>query len=162
MLIVTHLPVRTPLSPFEKRDCTGVKGVNDSQGESPVAILGLVVAALTLLVGIVSLRNSRFRRWVSYVLTSYFVKGVLGITPPNPSPTAITTTEGLHAIPPTGISMPSPVLIYNDFSNTRPACRHSNAFPSGHIGIIGGGRAPQAEESLGPRRPKPVAPRHFR
>ncbi|KAG0639258.1 hypothetical protein HOY80DRAFT_1136911 [Tuber brumale] len=186
MLIVTNSPAGTQLSPFEKRDCTGGKGVNDSHGESPVAIMGLVVAALTLLVGIMSLRSSRFRRWVYYALPLHFIKvylpllallrdishvhseshnpaqKVLGITLSNPSPTTITTTEGLRARPASGIPTPSPVFIYNSFSNARPACPHSNASPCGHIGITrGDSRAPQEEESLGPSRPEPVAACQF-
>ncbi|KAG0136218.1 hypothetical protein HOY82DRAFT_599437 [Tuber indicum] len=161
MPAVLRFPIET-LSQFEKRDSAEDKGMDNNDGESPVAILGLVVASLTLLVGVMSLGSPRFRRWVFGLLPSQFVKKFLGITPPNHLPTTVTTTEDVCAIPVAGIPVPGPVIIYNNYSNTQLACSHPNTFPYGPSGINGeGSRTPQVEESLGPRRPEPVAAGRF-
>ncbi|KAG0639256.1 hypothetical protein HOY80DRAFT_1136908 [Tuber brumale] len=161
MPALSLFPIKT-LSQFEKRDYAGDKGVDDRGGESPVAILGLVVAALTLLVGIMSLGSSRFRRWVFGLLPSQFVKKAFRIALPNPVPTIITTAEDLRFIPVAGVSVPGPVFIYNVYANPRPVCSRSNTFPYGHGGVAReGGRVPQVEELLGPRRPEPVAAGRF-
>lgn len=67
MPAISRIPVEVMLSGFNKRDDWGNKGVDDGDGKNPVVTVGLVVAVLTLLVGIVSLLSSRFRRWVSYL-----------------------------------------------------------------------------------------------
>ncbi|KAG0136220.1 hypothetical protein HOY82DRAFT_599440 [Tuber indicum] len=182
MLPITRSPIGIVLSRFEKRDCQGDKGVGGNDGESPVAIVGLFVASLTLIVGIVSLRSSRFRRCVSYILPLHFIRvyrlllaffrhilhvysesynppqNALGIALPNPLLTPITITEDLPAFPATGIPIPSPVFIYNNFSNACPACPHSDTFPCGHSGIAGGDdRDPQVGELLSLGRLEPVA-----
>ncbi|KAG0639499.1 hypothetical protein HOY80DRAFT_1073762 [Tuber brumale] len=182
MPAVSRHPIEALLSQVEKGDFAGDKGADDNNSEGPVAIVGLVVAALTLLVAIVSLRSSRFRRWASCLSTSKLVKvylpplalrgqvlhinfesynpvqKTLGITPQNPAPT-ITTREDLYTLRVAG-AMPRPVYICNHRSDVHPACGHSNTPPRGHNGNTGeDGGAPQAEESLGPKRPEPVVTR---
>ncbi|KAG0639494.1 hypothetical protein HOY80DRAFT_1044853 [Tuber brumale] len=162
MLAISRFPIKTPLSQFERRDYTEDKGAGDNDGNNPVAIVGLVVAALTLLVGLVSLRSSRFRRRLSYLLPSYLVKRPLGITHPKPSRTTITTTEDFGAVPLAEISIPSPVFIYNYYSNAKPAYGHSNLFQYAHTGFNREyGRIPRAEEPQGPERPEPVVTRQL-
>ncbi|KAG0136225.1 hypothetical protein HOY82DRAFT_536333 [Tuber indicum] len=147
------------LSPqVEKRDSLGDNRVGDSNGEGPVAVVGLVVAALTLLVAIVSLRSSRFRRWVSRQLPSRFFKIAPGITPPNPPLITITTTEDLSTFPTSNIAIPGVVFIYNDYFNTRLAGAYPNTFP---YGIAEDGRVPQPEEPLHPRMVEPAVSRQF-
>ncbi|KAG0136227.1 hypothetical protein HOY82DRAFT_599457 [Tuber indicum] len=170
----------------EKRDSVGDNTADDSNGEGPVAIVGLVVAALTLLVAITSLRSSRFRRWVSCLLPSHFVKvyspllalfrRVLhiyseshnpaqiapDITPPNGVPANVSTTENLSTVPTENISMPGAVFIYNDYSNTHPAGTHPNTFPYGRYGITReDGSVPQVEEPLHPRGVEPAVAGQF-
>ncbi|KAG0639498.1 hypothetical protein HOY80DRAFT_1136708 [Tuber brumale] len=182
MPVVSRHPIEALLSQVEKRDFAGDKGVDDNNSEGPVAIVGLVVAALTLLVAIVSLRSPRFRLWASRLSTSKLVKVYLpppallgqvlhissesynpvqktpGITPPNPAPT-ITTREDLNTIPAAG-TMPRPVFICNHRSHVHPACGRSNIPPRGHNGNTGeDGRPSQAQESLVPKRPGPVVTR---
>ncbi|KAG0639505.1 hypothetical protein HOY80DRAFT_81948 [Tuber brumale] len=162
MPAVPNHPIGTLLLQVEKRDYAGDKRVDYGGGEGPVAIVGLVVAALTLLVAIASLRSSRFRRWLSDLLPSRFVKkNAAGITPTNLAPTVITTTEEeLRSIRAAGIPTPRSVVICNHCSNVHPACRHTNTSSRGYTGITReDGRVSQTEESLGVRRPEPGAAR---
>ncbi|CUS11360.1 unnamed protein product [Tuber aestivum] len=162
MPTLSRFYTETLLYQVEKRDYAGEKGIPDSDEESPVALLGLVVAALTLLVGIVSLRSSRFRCWLSHLLPSQLVTKTSGITLLKPAPAGVATVD-LHAIPFWGIPIPAPVFIYSDCSNAHPADKHSNIFPQGHGCIIGeGGRVPQGEELPEPRRLEPAVPKQAR
>ncbi|KAG0639500.1 hypothetical protein HOY80DRAFT_1136710 [Tuber brumale] len=159
----------------EKYGCAGDKGGGDGNPEGPAAISGVVVAALTLLVAIISLRSSRFRHWASHLLPPQLVKkvhplfralhrhilhlnsGSYGfaqkapvIAPPNLAPTTITNVEGLCAIPVLGIPIPGAIFIFNLHFGAHPPCRHANTLPCGHTGVTGGGgRVPQAEKPPG-------------
>ena len=57
--------IETLLSQFNKREQTENKGGNDSDDRSPAVIVGLVIAALTLLLAILSYRHSRLSHLVS-------------------------------------------------------------------------------------------------
>ncbi|CUS14571.1 unnamed protein product, partial [Tuber aestivum] len=72
MPAIPRSPIKTLLSQFNRRDYPENSGGHDSDGSSPVAIVGIVIAALTLLVGIMSLLSPRFRRWLSRLLPSRF------------------------------------------------------------------------------------------
>ncbi|CUS11356.1 unnamed protein product [Tuber aestivum] len=157
MSTTSRIPVEIMLSKFNKRDDWGNRGVDDGDGRSPVAIVGLVVAVLTLLVGIVSLRSSRFRRWVSHLLPSRFIKEALGITLQDPTSAVVTTMPDSSSIPTPEVQIPSPVFIYNDYSNAHLVEPHFCSFSYGQDGSAGGGcRVQQALEPLVPGRPGPV------
>ena len=85
--------IETLLSQFNKREQTESKGGDDSDDRSPAVIAGLVIAALTLLLAIMSYRLSRLSRLVSSS---------------SPSPL-------LKACPPSSLSLL--ILIYSQSSN---------------------------------------------
>ncbi|KAG0136224.1 hypothetical protein HOY82DRAFT_536330 [Tuber indicum] len=171
-------PIETLPLPVEKYGYGGDKGAGGGNDEGPVAILGVVVASLTLLVAIMSLQSSRFRRWASHLLPRQSFKNVypplltllgyishinsdtldfaqksLIIAPPNIAPTTITIMEDPHAIPVLGIPVPYPIFICNLHFDAHPLCRHTNTPPCDHAGIIGeDDRVPQTVKSLGAGR----------
>ncbi|CUS13990.1 unnamed protein product [Tuber aestivum] len=162
MLTVPRFPIESLFSEFEKRDYTGDNEVDGCNGESPLAIVGFLVATLTLVVGVVSLRSSRFRHWVYYLLPFQFVKKILRITPANPTLRTVGAEEGLRARSFVEIPVPGPVIIYNDYSNTHPPCSHSNTAPYGYDGNTREDiRAGEAEAEQRLRRPEPAAVRQF-
>ncbi|CUS13944.1 unnamed protein product [Tuber aestivum] len=122
MPAVPPFPIKGLLSQFNKREYTQNQGEDDSDVKSPVALVGLLIAALTLLVATIPiLRCPRFRRWVSSSIPSS-AKRALGVTLPNSPPGAVISGEDSSAIPATEIPIPpSPALIYNNFSNTYSA-----------------------------------------
>ncbi|KAG0639263.1 hypothetical protein HOY80DRAFT_1045734 [Tuber brumale] len=64
MPAIPRFPNQALLSQAENRE-------SDSSSGGPVAIIGLIIAALTLIVGILALRG---RGWASYLLPSRFVR----------------------------------------------------------------------------------------
>lgn len=75
-------PTQSLLAQFNKRDQTGAKGGDGNNGGTTLAIVGLVFAALTLLVAIMSYRHERLRRPLSSLLPSSFVNVRLPPTGP--------------------------------------------------------------------------------
>ncbi|PWW77959.1 hypothetical protein C7212DRAFT_342379 [Tuber magnatum] len=162
MPAVASFPVETLLLRVEKRDYTEGRGVEGSDGESPLAIVGVVVAVVTLIVAIASLRSSRFRRWAFHLLPGWLVKKALSITLLGPGSAAISTRQDLGTIPVADIPIPTSVLIYNGNCGIRLVSAQTNTAPYAHDSITGeDGRVLQAEESLGPRRPEPVVTGQF-
>ncbi|KAG0135399.1 hypothetical protein HOY82DRAFT_600844 [Tuber indicum] len=128
-------PIETLPSQVGRCDYEGDKAAGDSNGEDLLAIVGIIVAALTLLVGILALRSSRFHRWASHLLPSQFAQGASGITPPAPAPSAIPAAENFHAVGVTGIPTPGPNTTCDHYPNADPAYRHTNTPSLGHNGI---------------------------
>ncbi|KAG0134153.1 hypothetical protein HOY82DRAFT_638474 [Tuber indicum] len=162
--------INTLLSKFNKRNDTQNEGGGGSDVGSPVATIGLVIAALTLLIATIPLfRCQRFYHWVSSLSILSFVKFCnptqrsLGIiTPPNPPPTIVTTNEDLNPIPVAEIPVSSQVLIYNDYTNTHPISNNFNTSPYCHnVTTREGGRISHVEERLGPSRPELAVTRQF-
>ncbi|CUS11357.1 unnamed protein product, partial [Tuber aestivum] len=154
----SRIPIKILLSQLSKRAGGESRVEDNDDGKSPVAIVGLAVAVLTLLVGIVSLRSSRFRLWVSHLLHWSFIKKTLGITPPDHTPTVITAKEGSRTIPVAEIHMPSPVFIYNNYSNAPLIGTNSGIFSCSHSWTAGeAGTVSQAVELLGPGGRRPVS-----
>ncbi|KAG0640702.1 hypothetical protein HOY80DRAFT_999973 [Tuber brumale] len=158
-------PIKPLLSQFNKRNHTQNQREDDSDAESPAATTQLVIAALTLLVAIISVfQCQRFHHWVSSFSISSFVKffnpeqkALRIVTLPNPPPTAAATNEDLRAIPVAEIPIPSQILIHNDHSNTHSVSTHSNDPPYCHNATTReDGRVLQVEEPLGPTRPEPA------
>ncbi|KAG0635186.1 hypothetical protein HOY80DRAFT_982957 [Tuber brumale] len=176
--------VRAPLSLLNKRDYVQSQGRDDSDVKSPVAMVGVVVAALTLLAALIPLfRCPRFRRWVSSLsipslvkvypqllvlirhvshIHSYLYnptqKAPRIITPANPPSTITTAMEDSGA----DIAIPGPVLIilHNGYSNARVVSTHSSTSPYRHNVITRvDGRVPHVERPLGPRIPEPTVTR---
>jgi len=139
--------VHAVLPQFDKRDNSG--GQKHDSSNMPKEILGIVIAALTLLVGIIPLfRYPRFRRWVSSI--SPTLKKASGIKLLNPVPP---TSENPSDIP---VPIPHSVYIYNEYSNTHLArtCSGTLCRQDG----IGGedSRIQPVEESLALKRPRRV------
>lgn len=134
--------IETLLSQFDKREQTENKGGDDSGDRSPAVIVGLVIAALTLLLAILSYRYSRLSYLVSSSSPSPFLKACLPFplllliliysqsgnppqqaprTPPPERPTSIPLAD------PTGGGQ---VIfhIYHGFSNAQFAGTHSATF----------------------------------
>ncbi|CUS11358.1 unnamed protein product [Tuber aestivum] len=145
MPTISRIPVRTLLSQFSKRGDGENKGEDNNGGKSPVVIVGLVVAVLTLLVGIVSLRSSRFHRLVSCLLPLSIIKKILGPALLDPAPTVSTAREDSSANPLPETSVPTRVFIYNNYSNATIIGTNSGTISYGNSGIAGeASRAPQA------------------
>ncbi|KAG0639259.1 hypothetical protein HOY80DRAFT_1045726 [Tuber brumale] len=149
MPAVSRQTIEAMLSQVRKRDYGGDEEAGDGNGEGPVAIMGLIVAVLTLFVAIVSLRSSRFRRWVSHLLPLQFIKEAPAITPPNIDDEAgdITPPSLAHEAPNI-----TPSSTCNRSSHTLR--EDSNTAPRSHDGIIRDGRAPHNQEWLEPRPPE--------
>ncbi|KAG0134157.1 hypothetical protein HOY82DRAFT_242377 [Tuber indicum] len=169
MPAIPCFPTKILLSQFNKRDHMQNQGGEDSDVKSPVAIVGLVITALTLLVTMIPLfRCPRFRRWVSSCSSSSFVKfcnsaqKALGvITLLNPPPTT-TAEDNSNAIPAAEIPLHGQAPIHNHYSNARFVSTHPGAPPYYHnVTTREDGRVPQVEEPLGPKRPEPVVARRF-
>ncbi|KAG0639495.1 hypothetical protein HOY80DRAFT_1044856 [Tuber brumale] len=133
--ISRHL-IRTELPQFNKHEYPENGGAGDSDSNNQVAIVGLVVASLTLLVGIMSLRSSRFRGWVSRLSSSYFVKKNICITRQSRLPTT-SPTKDLSSNATSEIQIPARVFIYNDYHNAFLVGAHPNTFPDDHYSISG-------------------------
>lgn len=75
MSTISRLPIKNLLSQLSKREQKDDQGGDHSNDRSPVVIVGLVIAALTLLLAIMSYRQSRFGRSqaASSLLPSHFV-----------------------------------------------------------------------------------------
>ncbi|KAG0639503.1 hypothetical protein HOY80DRAFT_81881 [Tuber brumale] len=142
------------LHPSEKCGSAGDKGGGDGNGEGPAAIVGVIVAALTLLVAIISLRSSAFRHWASHLFPPQLVKEKVPIiAPPILAPAPITIMEDLRAVPVLGIPILGAIFIYNIPFDAHPPCRHTNTPPCGHTPNAGeDDRVSQAGESLGTSR----------
>ncbi|KAG0635184.1 hypothetical protein HOY80DRAFT_467280, partial [Tuber brumale] len=114
--------IKTPLSRLDERDYMQSQGRNDSDFKSPVAMVGVVIAALTLLATLIPLfRCPRVGRWVSSLSIPSLVKKALGsITPANTPPTITTATEDImSAVSGAGVAIPEVawVILQNDYSN---------------------------------------------
>ncbi|KAG0136222.1 hypothetical protein HOY82DRAFT_536328 [Tuber indicum] len=105
--------------------------MDDNNGVGTVAIIGLIIAALTLIVAMMSLRG---HICASYLLPSQFAKvlepcpGSSGTTPPDDAPAAIHTRwtfvlSGLQVL------TAWPIFNCNLRSNTHPLCIHTNTPP---------------------------------
>ncbi|KAG0635187.1 hypothetical protein HOY80DRAFT_1140082 [Tuber brumale] len=154
MPAISRFSIKTLLSQLNKRDYPQNEGGDDGDAKSPVAIVGLVIAALTFFATMIPLfRYLRFRRWVPMLPIPSFVKKTLGIIAlPGPPPATI-VTDDLSTIPVAEITIPQRVLIYNNYSNTYVVDTHSNTPPYCHNVITReNGRVPQVEEPLGLRR----------
>ncbi|CUS11355.1 unnamed protein product [Tuber aestivum] len=137
-------------------------GASGGDSESPLAIVGIVVACLTLFVGIWSLRNQRFRRWTSRLLTWGPIRKAPGTTSPDPAPTPATIKEDSSAIKIAETPKPASVLIFTVIADAYPASTHSGVPPYSPTDIIGeDSGAPQAEEFLEPKKPEPAATGSF-
>jgi len=66
--------IESLLSQFNKREQAENKGGDDSNDRSPVVIAGLIIAALTLLLAIMSYQHSRFSHPVLSFLLSALSK----------------------------------------------------------------------------------------
>ncbi|KAG0134143.1 hypothetical protein HOY82DRAFT_537716 [Tuber indicum] len=166
MPVISPFLAKPFLPQFNKRDHTQNEGGDDSDAKSPVVVVVLVIAAMTLLVAMVPLfRCQRFHAWMSSFSIPSSVKDpaqkALGIvTLPNPSSATTTAKGDLSPTPIAGMPIPGPAPVHNDYSNIRPASSHSITSPYRNNVITGGdGRVRQVEEFLGPRRPDPVATR---
>jgi len=75
MSAISRFPIKNILSQLNKREQKDDQGGDHSDDRSPVVIVGLVIAALTLLLAIMSYRRSRFSRSqaVPSLLPSHFV-----------------------------------------------------------------------------------------
>lgn len=75
MSAISRFPIKNLLSKLNKREQNDDQAGDHSDDRSPVVIVGLVIAALTLLLAIMSYQDSRFGRSqaVSSLLPSYFV-----------------------------------------------------------------------------------------
>ncbi|PWW77955.1 hypothetical protein C7212DRAFT_342373 [Tuber magnatum] len=147
MPAISWFQTETLLSQFDKRDYEEYRVESGSDTRSPVAIVGLVLSAFTLAIGIVSLRRTRFRSWVSSSLPQRFKKS-LGSTLPNPAPGTTTTKEGLSAIQ-VEIHISGPIIICSHLSNAHIFGAQSNILGCGHNGIAGrDSGVPQAEEPV--------------
>ncbi|KAG0134146.1 hypothetical protein HOY82DRAFT_638458 [Tuber indicum] len=155
---------KTFLFQFSKRDHTQNPGEDDSDSKSPAVMIGLVIAALTLLVAMVPVfRCKRFHAWISSSSIPSFVKKALGSgTLPNPPSTTTTPEDDSSAIPIADVPISGPAPVHNEYSNIHPASTHSNAPPHPKNANTGeDGRVRQVEEFTGPRRPEPVITREF-
>ena len=144
--------IETLVSQFNKREQTENKGGDDSNDRSPAVIAGLVIAALTLLLAILSYRYSRLSHLVSSSSSSPLLKACppssLSLliliysqsgnlpqqaprTPPPERPTSVPLAD------PTGSSQ---VIfhIYHGFSNAQFAGAHSATFSDPNNSISGG------------------------
>ncbi|KAG0136221.1 hypothetical protein HOY82DRAFT_599442 [Tuber indicum] len=117
------------LSQVGKRDCGGDKEGEDGNGQGPVAIVGLIVAALTLLVAIVSLQSSRLRRWgarlLSLQLNQNITQEVPGVAPPNRAQEAPVTahpnpTEEAPGISPPNLPLEAPGIVHPNRAQEAP------------------------------------------
>jgi len=73
MSAISRLPVKHLLSQINKREQTNNEEGDRSDNRSPAVIVGLVIAALTLLLAIMTYRHSRSHRSESSLLPSHFV-----------------------------------------------------------------------------------------
>ncbi|KAG0134150.1 hypothetical protein HOY82DRAFT_537719 [Tuber indicum] len=158
---ISLFPIETLLSQFNKRDPTQNQGEDHSDAVGPAVMVGLVIAALTLLAAVIHLlRCTRFHRWLSSFTVLSFAKKSLGIiTHPNPPPTATAAEEDPSTIPVAEIPTPGPILrmLCDGYSNAHFNSAHSNTSPyRQNIIAREDGRAPQVEEPLGLRSPEPV------
>ncbi|KAG0134151.1 hypothetical protein HOY82DRAFT_603002 [Tuber indicum] len=154
----SRFPTETPLPQFNKRNHTQNQGGDDSGVKSPVGEIGLVIAALTLLVAMIPVfRCQRFRNWVSSFSISPFVKKDLGIALPSPLSTTVAAVEDLSDVPLAEDPMHGRVTTYNDYPNTHIVGIRSNTSPCSHNVIAREyGRAQQVGEPLEQRRAEPA------
>ena len=144
--------IETLLSQLNKREHTENKGGGDSDDRSPAVIVGLVIAALTLLLAILSYRYSRLSHLVSSSSPSLSLKAC----PPSSLPLLILIysqpSNPPHQAPrtpppkrPTPIPLADPTgggqvvfHIYHGFSNAQFAGAHSATFSDSNNGISRG------------------------
>ncbi|CUS14570.1 unnamed protein product [Tuber aestivum] len=95
MPAILPFPVGTLSPMYNKRNYTENQGEGNSDGKGQVVIVEIVLAGLTLLVGIMALRSLRFRRFASYLFPSRCVNAL----PRDPQPevpratTAVPSTD---------------------------------------------------------------------
>ncbi|KAG0638397.1 hypothetical protein HOY80DRAFT_1137562 [Tuber brumale] len=91
-------------------------------------MVGLVIAALTLLVAMVPLfRCQRFHHWVSSLSIPPFVKKPLRIIAlPNPPPAATTAEHNLGATPVDEIPIPGPTVTISSLEKRAEYCGSMN------------------------------------
>ena len=145
--------IETLLSQFNKREHTENKGGDNSNDRSPAVVIGLVIAALTLLLALLSYRHSRLSHLVSSSSPSPLLKAcspsslsllILIYSQPesrNPPQQAPRTPPPKRPTPipldPTGGGQ---VIfhIYHGFSNAQFAGAHSATFSDPNDSISGG------------------------
>ncbi|KAG0134149.1 hypothetical protein HOY82DRAFT_537718 [Tuber indicum] len=156
MPVVLCSTIKVLLPQLNKRDHTPNQEGDDSDAKSPVVVIGLIIAALTLLAAMIPLfRCQRFRIWASSFSIPSFVKKALGIALPRAPPTTTTAVDGLSDIPLTENPMQDCVITYNNYYNIHIVDIRSNTFPCSHSVITReDGRVPQGWESLGRRSPE--------
>ncbi|PWW79137.1 hypothetical protein C7212DRAFT_340056 [Tuber magnatum] len=112
MPAILLFPVRALTPMYNKRDYTANEGGDDGDGKSLVVIVGVVIAGLTLLVGVMALRSPRFRRFASYLLPSRCVNALCCDPPPEapriPTADSAVPVIHLHVVTPS-IPMPNPL-----------------------------------------------------
>ncbi|KAG0638400.1 hypothetical protein HOY80DRAFT_1078497 [Tuber brumale] len=142
---------------FDKRNHTESQGGYGSDPESLLAVIGVIIAALILLVAtILVLRCRRFPSWVSSFSISSLGKKTLRIAIPIASQTIITAGRHLRDIPLAQDPIHSHITIYNNRPNTQIVNINSNTASCCHAAITpGDGRLPQVGEPPGWGRPAP-------
>ncbi|PUU74468.1 hypothetical protein B9Z19DRAFT_441577 [Tuber borchii] len=146
------MPAIDLLSQFNKREQTENKGGDNGDDRSPAVIVGLVIAALTLLLAIMSYRHSRLSHLVSSSSPSLFLKAC------QPSSLSLliliysqsgNPPQQAPRTPPPKRSTPIPLAdptgggqvifyIYHGFSNAQFAGAHSATFSDPNNSISGG------------------------
>ncbi|PUU77568.1 hypothetical protein B9Z19DRAFT_1128171 [Tuber borchii] len=125
MSTISRFPIKNLLSQLNKREQKDNQGGDHSDDRSPVVIVGLVIAALTLFLAIMSYRHSRTGRSkaVSSLLPSYFSHNQLHQVPRTLLPNVSTTTT-----PSADFTRANQIFIYNDYSGARFGSHHLSTF----------------------------------
>ncbi|PUU77566.1 hypothetical protein B9Z19DRAFT_157615 [Tuber borchii] len=149
MPTISRFPIKDLLSHFNKREQTEKKGGVGSDDRSPVVLVGLVIAALTLLLAIMSYWRSRFCRSVSSLLPSHLVNSR---NPLQQLPRTL-TPDLSPTIPQPDFPRAGQVFIYNDYSNAQFVGTHLSTLSYENHDIFRGGdvRVVRAAASWEPR-----------
>ena len=144
--------IETLLSQFNKREQTENKGGGNSDDRSPAVIVGLGIAALTLLLAILSYRHSRLSHLVSSSSPSPLLKACspssLSLLILIYSQSSIPLQQAPRSPPPecpTSVPLADPTgggqiifNIYHGFSNAQFASAHSTTFSAPNNSISRG------------------------